>query len=429
VTDTTAERTSGASKKIPFDIRLLLGALFLTAFSSVGQVTILGKQVFDMTGRALDLGLLGFAEFIPVFLFAPIAGSVADTFDRRKVYAAGLVGEALSSVAFFAYVATDPTELWPIFLIVIGFGASRAFAAPASRALPIDLAPPHLVERVVALRTLVFQAAIITGPIVFGFVFLLGPEYPYLLAAFGFGLAMLVALAIKAPHIEKLAKATGYREALRNATDGLRLITKNPVLGGAITLDLFAVLLGGAVALLPAIADERLGVGAVGLGWLRASIGLGAAVTAAILAIRPIRRRVGPILLTSVAVFGVATIVLGLTESYVVAFASLMVLAAADAISMFIRATLVPLATPEAMRGRVLAVENVFIGASNELGAVESGVVGHWLGIVPAVVTGGIGTIAVVIGFVLFAPALRSIDRFADVRPTDARPLGDEAKR
>ena len=168
MTDATAERASDESKKIPFAIRLLLGALFLTAFSSVGQVTILGKQVFDMTGRPLDLGLLGFAEFVPVFLFAPIAGSIADTYDRRKVYAAGLIGEAASSIAFFAYVSTDPTALWPIVLIVVGFGTSRAFAAPASRALPIDIAPPHLVERVVALRTLVFQAGIISGPIVFG---------------------------------------------------------------------------------------------------------------------------------------------------------------------------------------------------------------------------------------------------------------------
>ena len=241
------------------------------------------------------------------------------------------------------------------------------------------------------------------------------------MAAVGFTAAMVVALTIKAPPIQRLAKATGYREAIGNATEGLRLIRRNPILGGAITLDLFAVLLGGAVALLPAIADERLGVGAVGLGWLRASIGVGAAMTAAVLSVRPIRRRVGPTLLGAVAVFGVATIVLGLTRSYVVAFVSLMVLAAADAISMFIRATLVPLATPEAMRGRVLAVENVFIGASNELGAVESGVVGQWLGIVAAVVTGGVGTLVVVVGFALFAPALRSIDRFSDVIPKDER--------
>lgn len=416
VTETTAGTVQPGSRRIPADVKALLVALFVTAFSTVGQVTILGKQVFDMTGRAFDLGMLGFAEFLPVFVFAPVAGSVADTFDRRRVYAAGLVGEALSSIAFFAYVSTDPTALWPIFVIVLGFGTSRAFAAPASRALPIDLAPPGLVERVVALRSLAFQAGIIGGPIVFGFVFLLGPPYPYLVAAVGFCLAMVIALTIRAPAIEQLARATGYREAVRAATEGLRFIRRTPVVGGAITLDLSAVLLGGAVALLPAIADERLGVGAVGLGWLRASIGFGAAATAGFLSIRPIRRRVGSTLLVAVAVFGLATIVLGFTRSFAVAMASLLVLAGADAISVFIRATLVPLATPEGMRGRVLAVENVFIGASNELGAVESGVVGQWLGIGPAVVTGGVGTLIVVAAFWVFAPALRSIDRFADIR-------------
>jgi len=416
VSETRTDTPGSSSSRIPVDIRLLLLALFFTAFSTVGQITILGKQVFDMTGRAFDLGMLGLAEFIPVFVLAPVAGSVADTFDRRRVYAAGLIGEALSSLAFFAYVATDPTELWPIFVIVVLFGTSRAFAAPASRALPIDLAPLSLVERVVALRSLSFQAGIIGGPIVFGFVFLLGPQYPYLVAVVGFASATVIALSIRAPRIEQLARATGYREAIRAATEGLRFIRRKPVLRGAISLDLFAVLLGGAVALLPAIAEQRLGVGAVGLGWLRASIGIGAGVTAAFLAVRPIRRRVGPNLLGAVALFGLATIVLGLTRNYVVALVALMVLAGADAISVFIRATLVPLATPEAMRGRVLAVENVFIGASNELGAVESGLAGQWLGIVPAVVTGGVGTILVVIGFWLFAPSLRSIDRFSDIR-------------
>lgn len=188
------------------------------------------------------------------------------------------------------------------------------------------------------------------------------------------------------------------------------------MVAGAITLDLFAVLLGGAVALLPAIAEERLGVGAVGLGWLRAMIGIGAGATAVALSVRPVRRQVGPILLATVALFGLATIVFGLTTNYLVACAALFVLSGADSVSMFIRATLVPLATPEAMRGRVLAVENVFIGASNELGAVESGLVGQWLGIVPAVVAGGVGTVAVVAFFWLFVPALRTVDRFSEVR-------------
>ena len=178
--------------------------------------------------------------------------------------------------------------------------------------------------------------------------------------------------------------------------EGLRFIRGRPVLLGAIALDMFAVLFGGAVALLPAIAEDRLGVGSVGYGWLRAAPGIGAVVVTAMLAIRPVRRHVGRTLLVAVAVFGVATIVLGLTGSYVVAFVALVVLAGADAVSVFIRATIVPLATPDQMRGRVMAVENVFIGASNELGAFESGVAGGVLGVGPAVWVGGVLTLGVV---------------------------------
>lgn len=423
MTDRGTEPTETATAQhIPSEVKALLVALFLASFASVGQVTILGKQVFDMTGRPFDLGMLGLAEFIPVFVFAPIAGSVADSIDRRYVYAVGLVAEAATSIAFFFYVSGEPTALWPIFLIVLAFGTARAFVAPASRALPIDLAPPGMVERIVALRSLSFQAGIITGPIAVGFVFLIGPQYPYLLAAAGFGLAMVAALMITAPNVEKLARPSGYRQVARDAGDGIRFIRNTPVLAGAILVDLFAVLLGGAVALLPAIAEERLQVGAVGLGWLRATIGIGAALTAAGLSVRPIRRRVGRTLLISIAVFGLATVVLGVTRNYMVAVVALFVLAAADSVSVFIRATIVPLATPEAMRGRVLAVENVFIGASNELGAVESGLVGQWLGIVPAVVSGGIGTIIVAALFWVAAPSLRSIDRFAELRPDSERP-------
>ncbi len=197
--------------------------------------------------------------------------------------------------------------------------------------------------------------------------------------------------------------------------EGLRFIRRRPVLFGAIALDLFAVLFGGAVALLPAIAEDRLGVGNVGYGWLRAAPGIGAVALTVVLAVRPVRRRIGRTLLVVVAVFGVATIVFGFTRNYVVAFAALLVLSGADAISVFIRATLVPLATPDHMRGRVMAVENVFIGASNELGAFESGLAGTWLGIGPAVVLGGALTLGVVGLWWLLFPALRNIDRFEDV--------------
>jgi MFS family permease len=417
VSETPAPAVQGESKRLPGPIVALLVSLFLTSFASVGQVTILGKQVFDMTHRPFDLGMLGLAEFLPAFVLAPITGSVADSFDRRMIYAWALAGEAVFSLGLLFYVATKPTSLLPIYGLVVGFGVARAFVAPTSRALPIDLSPPHLLERVVALRSLSFQAGTISGPVVFGLVFLLGPQYPSQVAALGFLAAAVALLFIGPVEVARLARAVGYRQAFRDATDGLRLMRRSPVLSGAISLDLFAVLLGGAVALLPAIAEERLHVGSVGLGWLRAVIGVGAALTAVGLSVKPLRRKVGPVLLAMVALFGLATIVLGLTRSFAVACAALFVLSGADAVSVFVRATLVPLATPESMRGRVLAVENVFIGASNELGAVESGLAAQWLGLVPAVVIGGLGTIAVVGLFCLFVPALRTVDRFAEVRP------------
>jgi hypothetical protein len=211
------------------------------------------------------------------------------------------------------------------------------------------------------------------------------------------------------------------RPTLHAALEGLRFVRASPILFAAIALDLFAVLFGGAVALLPAIAEDRLGVGGAGLGWLRAAGGVGAGLTALTLAVRPVRRRIGRTLLVAVALFGVTTIVLGLTRSFVVALGAMAVLHAADMVSVFIRGTIVPLATPDVMRGRVLAVEHVFIGASNELGAFESGVAGQALGTVGAIVSGGLATLAIVGIWWTRFPALRRIDTFAELQ-TDAEP-------
>ena len=397
----------------------LMGATFLTMAMTVGQVTILGKQVFDMTGRPLDLGLLGLAEFLPTALLAPVSGMVADRFERRTVYKWGLAGEALSSLGLYLYIASDPTSVLPIFCLAGAFGFSRAFLTSASRALPVDLAPPGTVERMVALNIAAWQAGFIVGPVTFGFAFVVDPALPYLLAV-GLSVAAIAMVMIVPPsHVDRAASAAGagVRSAVRHAFEGLHFIRHNRILLGVISLDLFAVLFGGAVALLPAIAEERLGVGAVGLGWLRAAVGVGASLVMVVLTIRPLSRRVGPLLMLAVGVFGVGTIMLGVTRSYVVAFVALMVLSGADAVSVFIRSTIVPLSTPEEMRGRVLAVEYVFIGGSNELGAFESGVTGALLGVAGAVVFGGVGTLAVVAVWWWVFPELRRIDRFAQARP------------
>ena len=397
----------------------LFGATFFSMAMTVGQITILGKQVFDMTGRPLYLGLLGLAEFVPAFLLAPITGMVADRFERRLVFAWGLGGEALASVGLYFYVATDPTSVLPIYGLVVAFGTARAFLMAVSRALPMDLAPEGARERTVALNVAAWQAGFIVGPVTFGFAFEVDPALPYLLAAWSSAAAIGLLMLLPPSEVQRAASAAGagVRAALGHALEGLRYVRRNRVVLGAISLDLFAVFMGGANALLPAIAEERLGMGAVGLGWLVAAAGIGASAVMAALSVRPIRRRVGPSLIAVVAAFGVGAVVLGLTRSFIVAFAALLVMGGADAVSVVIRSTIVPLATPEEVRGRVMAVEYVFIGGSSELGAFKSGVAGALLGVAGAVVLGGVGTLAVVAIWWLAFPELRHIDRYAEVSP------------
>lgn len=399
---------------------------------------MLGKQVYDLTGRELDLGLLGLAEFAPAALLVLVTGSVADRFDRRRVAAVGTVGEALVAVGLAWYAGTDPTAVGPIFALAFAFGVARAFAAPAARSLPADTVPSDRLPWLVARFSGAWQAALIFGPVLGGFLYTADIRLPYVVSGAlllgSAGAVLLVARprssqarvptaaspsaalqeAAVEPVVGHAASAETPKAGWRDAIEGLRFIRHRPVLLGAISLDLFAVLFGGAVALLPAIATDRLGVDAVGLGWLRAAGGLGAGGVTLLLAIRPVRRRVGRTLLVVVAGFGLATIALGLTRSFVVAFVALALLSGADAVSVFIRATLVPLVTPDDKRGRVLAVENVFIGASNELGAFESGVVGQLLGPSAAIVLGGFATLVVAGGWWFLFPGLRDVDHFPD---------------
>ncbi len=408
--------TTHSVTEIPLRVKALLGVNFLTHFAVMGQITIIGKQVYDLTGRPLDLGLLGVAEFLPVAVLAPLAGPLADRHDRRKILGMALVGEAIASLLLFLYARSDPTSITPIFAIVLFFGVCRAFAMPASRALPIDLSPPGVVPRVVALKSVCFQAGHIAGPITFGFAFVVEGSLPYLLSALALVAAIAIIGLIPSSGVKRLA-STGGRQVILESLEGLRFIRHRPVMLGAMGLDLFAVLFGGALALLPAIAEDRLGVGAIGLGWLRAGVGIGAGATAICMSIRPVQRHLGRTLYAVVAMFGLGTTALGLTRSFALAFTIIVFVSAADAVSMFIRATLVPLATPEHMRGRVSAVESVFIGASNELGAAESGLTAAFMGLVGAVVFGGVATLAVVALWWRWFPELRDMDTFDDVMP------------
>lgn len=426
-----AERTTPRRSTTSWSVGALLVSALCASTASLAIVTALGKLVYDITRSELDLGLLGLVEFAPAALLVLVTGAVADRFERRRVASIANLGEASTALALAAYTATDPTAVGPLFAIVFVFGIARAFVAPASRALPADVVGTDLLPVLVARTSIAWQSAIVVGPVLGGFLYAADPVLPYL--------AMACLLVVAAATVATLKVATptadhqpatavldtgttttspgqtevaAPRATLQQALEGLRFIRRQPVLLGAISLDLFAVLFGGAVALLPAIAEKRLGVGAVGFGWLRAAGGMGAGVVTLGLAFRPIKRRVGTTLLGAVALFGVFTIVLGVTRNYAVAFVAIAALSGADAISVFVRATLVPLVTPHEMRGRVLAVENVFIGASNELGAFESGVAGQLLGPAGAVVLGGVGTLTIAMVWARVFPSLRRIDGF-----------------
>ncbi len=388
--------------------------MFCSSTAVALLTTVLGKLVFDMTGSELALGLLGLAEFAPAALLVFVTGTVADRVDRRRLAAVALSAEALTVTAIAFYAGTNPTSTLPIFALVVAYGTARAFATPATRSLPADLMPAERLPWLTARQSATWQGASIVGPVIGGFLYVAGVWIPFAAAAVMVVLAAIFILGVQ--RIPRAATEPGAparpRPSMREAVEGLRFVRSQPILLGAISLDLFAVLFGGAVALLPAIAQDRLGVGAVGLGWLRAAIGIGAGAVTIYLAWRPVSRRVGRTLLVAVALFGVGTIVLGLTTSFVVAFLALMALSGADSVSVFIRSTLVPLVTPPDKRGRVLAVEAVFIGASNELGAFESGVAGQLLGPAAAIVLGGAATLAVAALWWQFFPALRRVDGF-----------------
>ena len=393
--------------------------LFLLASttSSAGvflQAAALGKQLYDITGSELALGVLGLVEFLPALVLLPLTGSAADRFDRRRVAALALSVEVATSIAFCVYAAGDPTSAVPLYAIAAVFGIARAFLAPAVRSLPPLVVPAGGLPRLIAFYTATWQFGLIVGPASSGFLYDIDPTVPYAVAAGGFAISAAVLLGLRLSRPQERTPAS-EQTTLHHAMEGLRFVRSRRILLGAIGLDLFAVLFGGAVALLPAIAEDRLGVGNVGYGWLRAAPGIGGALLTAVMAVRPVRRRVGRTLFVVVGVFGVATMVFGSTTEYAVAFVALLVLSGADAISVFIRATLVPLATPDQMRGRVMAVENVFIGASNELGAFESGVAAQLVGVGPAVTIGGALTLAVVALWWRWFPGLRDIDRFEDV--------------
>jgi MFS family permease len=391
------------------------------------QVTTLAKQVYDITKRELDLGWLGLAEFLPIALLVFVTGTVADRYNRKRVSQLAMMGELASALLLAWYASTEPTGVFPIFMIAILYGSSRAFLAPSMRPIAAAIAPEGRLPQMIALYSTVWTSAGIIGPAASGFLYSASPVLAYLVGSALIISAISSFSAVRVPPTQRSTTSAGdgggggsgaERPTMRSAIEGLRYVRRTPILFAAIALDLFAVLFGGAVALLPVIAEERLGVGNIAYGWLRAAAGIGAGAVALMLAVRPLRRHVGRWLLVAVAIFGVATIVLGFTRTYWIAFVAIIVIHGADMVSVFVRGSIVPLVTPDDKRGRVSAVENVFIGATNELGAFQSGVAAAAVGVPATVVGGGVFTLGIVGVWWMKFKQLRDVDRFEDLKPS-----------
>ena len=397
------------------DYRAFWLARLASTIGSTMLVVVLGIHVYDTARLTMSigeasfwLGMVGLAQFLPLFLLTLVAGYVADRVDRRWIVRASLALELLCALSLAILVWTGSISLLPLFLVAVALGIGRAFAGPALSAFAPNLVPAELLPSAIALNSIAWQAGSVAGPLLGGAAYAFGPSYPYATAAILFAVAVGAMLFIR-----PIPKGdAGKSHPLRAVVEGLAYVRNNKIVLGAISLDLFAVLLGGATAMLPVYARDILHVGSEGLGALRAAPAVGAALTAMALARWPLKRKVGPKMFVCVAVFGLATIVFGESRVMWLSLASLFVLGASDMISVYVRSSLIQLHTPDAMRGRVSAVSGLFISASNELGEFRAGLAGAAVGPVAAVVGGG-ALAVLATGLCAWAfPSLRRADRF-----------------
>jgi MFS family permease len=384
-------------------------ARFFIVLATEMQSVAVGWQVYEITKRPLDLGLVGLAQFLPGILLFLVSGHVADRYDRRKLIVICYVGFALCCGLLLLTSMRNVRSVYYIFAVLVLLGVVRSFTGPVSRALVPQLLPEEHFTNAVAWASTIFQGAAILGPALGGLIyaFFRGPSAVYILAVIMAIAAVICTLKIRTESKPRTREPIN----LTTVSAGLRYIWREKVVLGSISLDLFAVFLGGAVALLPVYAREILLTGPWGLGLLRAAPGVGAAAMAIFLAHRPFRRKVGLIMLWCVAGFGIFTILFGISRSLVLSLIALFFVGATDMVSVIVRAVLIQVATPDEMRGRVNAVDMVFIGASNEFGEFESGLTAQWLGTLPAVVLGGVGTIIVTAIWAWRFPELRRVEQ------------------
>jgi len=375
------------------------------------QSVAVGWQVYEITKRPLDLGLVGLAQFLPGILLFLLSGQAVDRFNRRKLLTFCYGGFALCSGLLLAIAQHGVHSAYPIYAVIALVGAVRSFNGPTARAILPQLVPEQHFPNAVAWNASIFQTATILGPAIGGllYAFAHGPSVVYGAAGLIAVASMLSTLRIR----PRTTRRPRQQISLTTVLAGLRYIWQQKLILGSISLDLFAVLLGGAVALLPVYAREILKTGPWGLGLLRSAPGVGAAAMALLLAHRPVRRRAGATMLWCVTGFGVFTILFGISHNLWLSLIALVLVGATDMVSVVIRGILVQVATPDEMRGRVNAVDMIFIGASNELGQFESGLTAHWFGTVPAVVLGGVGTLLVIAIWAWRFPELRQADQLS----------------
>lgn len=410
------------------DFSLYFVSRLLALIAAEMQITTVGWQVYRLTGEPLDLGFVGLAQFLPFALLFLVSGLAADRFPRIRILTLCIALQTGCAIAFFLLDRSGQASFAAMLGVLVPLGIARAFAMPAHQAIIPSLVPERDLPNAIAWNSSGNQACRIAGPTIAGIMIAIcdaaglgeGPVYAAVAAMFA--AATMFTLLIRArPRIGPVAPVT-----LFNLLAGLRFIGTRQVILGAIGLDLFAVLFGGVTALLPVFARDILDVGAEGFGLLRSSLTVGALLGALLLTQRPIRRHAGRKLLLAVAIFGAGSIVFGLSTNFWLSMAALFIMGAADSVSVFVRLNLVQIITPDEMRGRVSAVNGVFIGASNELGEFESGVTAHWWGTVPAVIVGGAATCLVAILFAAIFRDLRRVDsldadnlirRYRDMRP------------
>ena len=405
------------------DYRAFWAARLASTIANTMLVVVIGIHVYDIA-RAMGmsikeasfwLGMIGLAQFLPLFLLTLVAGYVADRVDRRWIVRISLAAELAGAAGLAALVLADAMSLLPLFAVAVLLGIGRAFAMPALNAIAPNLVPPAILPSAIALNSIAWQVGMVAGPLTGGAAYALSVSLPYEASAVLYAVALGAMLLIRPiPRGD-----AGASRPLRAVIEGLAYVRDNKIVLGAISLDLFAVLLGGATAMLPVYARDILHVGSEGLGALRAAPAVGAALTALILARRPLRRHVGAKMFVCVAIFGAATMVFGASRWMWLSMAALFVLGASDMVSVYVRASLIQLHTPDAMRGRVSAVSGLFISASNELGEFRAGLVGAVFGPVAAVVGGGAIAVAVT-GLCAWAfPSLRKADRFVPLDPEE----------